>query len=66
MEGKLSHQGEGKPLRIVKINTKMDVTIAEDQDPEYIELCAEKFKKYCVLTQSVMQGIPADIDVQIK
>lgn len=66
VDGKLHHPEPGHPLRVVKIEATMDVEVAPDQDEEMVELCLEKFRKYCVVTQSVVQGIPADVKVNVK
>ncbi|MHA1732883.1 MAG: OsmC family protein [Promethearchaeota archaeon] len=65
VEAKLHHPEPGHPLRIVKLTAKLDVKLEPDQDEELVALCHEKFKKYCVVTQSVIQGIPAIVDVDI-
>ncbi len=65
IEGTLHHPEPGHPLRIVQLKNRLDVKLAPDQDEELVELCLEKFRKYCVVTQSVMQGIPAETTVQL-
>jgi uncharacterized OsmC-like protein len=54
--------GKG-PLRIAGIKADMAVTLQNDDDADVLELCIESFKKYCVVTQSVMRGIPVDVKI---
>lgn len=55
---------DGNFLRITGITAEMNVTLKNDEDSELLDLCIESYKKYCVVTQSVIAGIP--VDVQIK
>jgi len=55
---------ETSVLRVTGIAAEIDVTLENDDDSELLDLCTESFKKYCVVTQSVIAGIP--VDVQIK
>lgn len=54
--------GKG-PLRIVGIKADMAVTLQNDEDADVLDLCIESFKKYCVVTQSVIRGIPVDVKI---
>lgn len=65
VNGKMTHPN-GLPLRIVGVSARIDVTLAPGQDAEHVALCVEKFKQYCVVTQSVVRGIPADIEVNVQ
>ncbi|MBN2150844.1 MAG: OsmC family protein [Candidatus Lokiarchaeota archaeon] len=61
-EGANDGGGRG-PLRIVGIKASISVELQDDGDADVLDLCIESFKKYCVVTQSVMMGIPVDITV---
>ncbi len=60
-------EGEGSggrgPLRITGVKADIAVTLQNDDDADVLDLCIESFKKYCVVTQSVMKGIPVDVKV---
>jgi len=51
-------------LRVTDISAEIDITLENDEDAELLDLCIESYKKYCVVTQSVIAGIP--VDVRIK
>ncbi len=64
-EGGDASGGKG-PLRIAGIKADMAVTLKDGEDADVLDLCIESFKKYCVVTQSVMRGIPVDVKITKK
>ncbi|MFX0102937.1 MAG: OsmC family protein [Candidatus Hodarchaeota archaeon] len=66
LDVKMTHveEGDKNPLRIVNIDADINVTLENEEDEDILELCIEAFKKYCVVTQSVMGGIPVNINVK--
>ena len=54
------------PLRITKIDADIQVTLENEEDEDDLGLCIDSFKKYCVVTKSIMNGIPVDITVKKK
>jgi len=63
VNGEMTHPSPGEPLRVVGIKVVLSYKITPGYDPEFLETCVEKFKKYCVVTQSIIGGIPAAIEV---
>lgn len=63
---KMTHveEKEANPLRIVNIDVDINVTLEDEEDEDILELCIESFKRYCVVTQSVMGGIPVNVNVK--
>ncbi|NMC07262.1 MAG: OsmC family protein [Candidatus Lokiarchaeota archaeon] len=61
----MHHGGEDRtrPLRITGMATELVVTLKDESDMDVFDLCVESFKKYCVVTQSVISGIPVDVKV---
>ncbi len=48
--------------------TKLDVEITPDideEDEKKLEKCKEIFEDYCVVTQSIRNGIDVDVDVEV-
>ncbi|MFO8109134.1 MAG: OsmC family protein [Thermoplasmata archaeon] len=46
--------------------TKMDAVLRpEVEDPEKIQKCIEIFQNYCIVTESVRNGIDVDVKVEI-
>ncbi len=63
VDGKMTHPGPGEPMRVVSLKINLTYKLKPGYDPEFLETCVDKFKRYCVVTQSVIGGIPAVIDV---
>jgi putative redox protein len=63
VDGKLTHPAPGEPLRVVSMKVAVSYKIKPGYDPEILETCVDKFKQYCVVTQSVIGGIPAVVEV---
>lgn len=51
-------------LRIGKISVKIIPQI-EDPDPHKLQRCLEMFEDFCVVTQSVRQGIDVSVEVLV-
>jgi len=49
--------------RIQRINVKLYFTMTED-DPKRYQRCVDIFENYCIVTSSVRQGIPVDVEVK--
>jgi len=54
----------GNALRIKQVNAELDITLENDDDADLFDLCTESFKKYCVVTQSVINGVPVRVDIR--
>ncbi|MFW9830745.1 MAG: OsmC family protein [Candidatus Thorarchaeota archaeon] len=48
--------------RIQHINVKLHISMKED-DPKRFQRCVDIFENYCIVTSSVRQGIPVDVEV---
>lgn len=48
--------------RIQHLDVKVHITMAED-DPKRFQRCVDIFENYCIVTSSVRQGIPVDLEV---
>ena len=59
-----SSEDEGGHLRVTDVAAEIEVALENEDDAELFDLCIESYKKYCVVTQSVIAGVP--VDVQIK
>ena len=53
----------GGVLRITGVTAEINVTLEENGDEEVLDLCIDSFKKYCVVTQSVMAGVPVIVKI---
>ena len=64
----IHHVPPNRMLRVTALHVDFHIT-PDPQTPDNIENiqeCYEHFAKYCVVTQSVKQGIPFDIQLKIS
>lgn len=61
LEGEVARNEEGL-LRVVRIRARIRVGAAE-ADRRKVEGCYEIFKKYCIVSASVAQGIPLETEL---
>ncbi|MFX0168408.1 MAG: OsmC family protein [Candidatus Hodarchaeota archaeon] len=57
----VGRNAEGR-WRVQHINVKLFLKMSED-DPKRFDRCVEIFENYCIVTSSVRQGIPIDVEV---
>ncbi len=64
----IHHVPPNRMLRVTALHVNFTITPnpATDDNIENIKECYEHFAKYCVVTQSVKQGIPFDIKLKIN
>ena len=48
--------------RIQNLDVKIHIQMTED-DPKRFQRCVDIFEKYCIVTASVRQGIPVDVEI---
>ncbi len=65
-EAEMHHVDENgrKFLRITNINVNITVELKNPDDEEDLLECFDVYKKYCVVSSSIIKGIP--IDVKLK
>jgi organic hydroperoxide reductase OsmC/OhrA len=59
---RLARSEKGR-LRIAGIDVEIEPELAAGHDPTKFERCRELFEDFCVVTQSVRNGIPVDVKV---
>ena len=62
-EAEIHHVDEAgrSMLRITNLHVKIDVELKNPDDEEDLLECFEVYKKYCVVSASIIKGIPIDI-----
>ena len=66
VDGQLKHAGPIMSLRLVDIAVELLVTARDNESSEKIEQCIKSFQEYCIVTNSITQGIPLDVKVSSK
>jgi len=64
VDGTLKHIDREKHLRLIDIKVNLYFTTRNNESSEKIDLCIKKFKEHCVVTNSIMDGIPVQVKVQ--
>ncbi|MBY9007734.1 MAG: OsmC family protein [Candidatus Lokiarchaeota archaeon] len=62
VEGKLKQISPERHLRLKNINCEIYISIDENQY-DLLDECIGTFQKHCVVSQSIISGIPINIDV---
>jgi organic hydroperoxide reductase OsmC/OhrA len=62
VSGTLERNDAGR-LRIGGIRVRLEPTVPKEQQPR-MRRCLELFEDYCIVTQSVRQGIEVDVEVE--
>jgi len=63
VDGTLSHRGPLKRLRLVKVEVKLCLTTKNTEKPKKIDECINNFKEHCVVSNSIINGLPIDVNV---
>ena len=62
VDGKLSHTGPKKLLRIVDVDVDLNFTPKEASSDVEINRCMKEFTEYCIITNSIANGLPININ----
>jgi len=65
VDGKMSHRGNRMNLRLIKIDLEIKCSV-ENDDKNKLDMCINRFKEYCVLTESISKGIPLNFSFNIQ
>ena len=60
VDGKLSHVGPKMLLRLTKVDAEIKFK------PEEINLCINKFREYCIVSNSIADGINVNVNCIIR
>ncbi|MFP4051322.1 MAG: OsmC family protein [Thermoplasmata archaeon] len=53
-----------KRLRVTELDVKIDPGV-DEEDKEKLKKCIDIFENYCVVTQSIRNGIDVNVDVEV-
>ena len=62
VDGKLSHTGPKMLLRLVNIDVDLKFTLKEDSSDVEIARCIKEFTEYCIITNSIANGLPINVN----
>ncbi|MFX1447417.1 MAG: OsmC family protein [Promethearchaeota archaeon] len=62
VDGKLSHTGPKMFLRLVNVDVDLKFTAMEASSDVEINRCINEFTEYCIVTNSIANGLPIHIN----
>lgn len=63
VEGKLKHIGPKMLLKLVKISIQIKFNIDDETSKDKVEYCKSIFQNHCPLSDSIMHGIPIELEI---
>jgi len=66
VDGQLKHIGPKMSLQLVNIEVELLITPSNNESSEKIEQCINSFQEYCIVRNSITQGIPFEVKVSRK
>lgn len=65
VDGKLKHSGPNRSLTIVNVDVSLEFSGSSERE-EKIEFCINNFKQHCVISNSLKQGFPVNVNIKRK
>ena len=62
VDGTLSHTGPKMLLRLVNVDVELRFTPKEANSDEEINKCMKEFTEYCIITNSIANGLPINVN----
>jgi uncharacterized OsmC-like protein len=62
VDGKLSHTGPKMLLRLVNVDVDLEFTPKETSSNAEINRCIKEFAEYCIVTNSIANGLPINVN----
>ena len=62
IDGKLSHVGPKLLLRLTKVDVEIKFIPEENASSEEINLCIKNFREYCIVSNSIADGLPINVN----
>jgi len=62
IDGKLSHVGPKLLLRLTKVDVEIKFIPEENASSEEISECIKNFREYCIVSNSIADGLPINVN----
>jgi putative redox protein len=66
VDGQLKHASPNMSLQLINIEVELLITVKDGQPSDKIEQCVKTFQDYCVVSNSITQGVPLDVKISQK
>jgi len=64
VDGKMHHKPPTMRLKLVEVDVKIMYVLKDISQAEQIEQCINKFMKHCVVSDTLIDGIPINVEFQ--
>jgi uncharacterized OsmC-like protein len=64
VDGKIHHKPPTMRLKLVRVDVKIMYVLKDLSQVEQIEQCKNKFMKHCVVSDTLINGIPINVEFQ--
>lgn len=62
VDGKITHVGPKKFLRLVNVDVEMKYTLKDTTSQERIAKCVKDFREKCIISNSLADGFPIEVN----
>ena len=66
IDGTLKHSGPLKRLRLIKVDAELILTTKNTENSKKIDECINNFQEHCVVSNSIINGLPIEVKVKNK
>ena len=63
VDGTLTHSGPQNRLRLVKVDVNINLITKNKNSDKNVEECINNFKEHCVVSNSIINGLPIEVNV---
>lgn len=64
VDGKMTHRKPYNHLELAYVNVELNIIHFEEKTNEKFEKCLEIFREYCVVSNSLIRGLPINVNIK--
>lgn len=64
VDGKLTHRKPYNHLELVNVKVELNIIHSEGKKNKKFEKCIEIFREYCVVSNSLIRGLPINVNIK--
>ena len=63
VDGKMIHNPPSNQLQLVNVSVELNIVQFEKKEKKKLEKCINTYRKYCIVSNSLIKGLPIDVNV---
>ncbi len=63
VDGKITHSPPSNQLQLVSVSVELNIVQFEEKEKKNLEKCIDSYRKFCVVSNSLINGLPIDVNV---